>query len=376
MDTKTKNFYNNFVITNKKLTELELFPLENIVKYNKNIVWSTKYGKVKICATRLKQGVTPNILSSIETKQYFLNLLKEKNFQLYNTIEILDEEVKITKKVTIKNDFGILKVKPYSLLAGSIPNIISAIDKTEYFYNYIKFKYPKIFERKLKPISEYIDLKKEMCFIDKYGVTKLRPQSILKGYLPCVKSALNKTSYWINMAKEVHGDKYDYSLVDYKNTKSKVKIICPIHGVIKQSPFTHLKGSGCMKCGCVKSTKHNSNNPNGWNYTSWQKAAERSKNFDSYKVYIIKCWSDQEEFYKVGRTYLEVSKRFNSKEDLPYSYKIIEEIIFKEARKCCEYEKTLKSLLKNKKYTTKIKFAGYTECFSINPLQAKLKTNV
>ena len=34
---------------------------------------------------------------------------------------------------------------------------------------------------------------------------------------------------FIKKAKAVHGDKYDYSLVEYKNSITKVKIICPIH---------------------------------------------------------------------------------------------------------------------------------------------------
>ena len=40
------------------------------------------------------------------------------------------------------------------------------------------------------------------------------------------------TEQFIIQAKEVHGDHYDYSLVDYKTNKIKVKIICPIHGVL------------------------------------------------------------------------------------------------------------------------------------------------
>ena len=54
---------------------------------------------------------------------------------------------------------------------------------------------------------------------------------------------------FIEKARNIHGDKYDYSLVDYKNSTTKVKIICPIHGVFEQKPNIHLDGSGCIKCG-------------------------------------------------------------------------------------------------------------------------------
>ena len=56
------------------------------------------------------------------------------------------------------------------------------------------------------------------------------------------------TEEFIKKAKAVHGDKYDYSLVDYNNARTKVKIICPIHGVFEQEPRVHLTNRGCKKC--------------------------------------------------------------------------------------------------------------------------------
>lgn len=50
-------------------------------------------------------------------------------------------------------------------------------------------------------------------------------------------------------ARKIHGDKYDYSKVEYKNNKTKIVITCPIHGDFLQSPNSHLKGRGCKKCG-------------------------------------------------------------------------------------------------------------------------------
>ena len=65
------------------------------------------------------------------------------------------------------------------------------------------------------------------------------------------------TTYeFIEKAKKVHGDKYDYSLVDYIDSKSKVKIICNIHGVFEQIPNSHLNKKGCSICANnIKSTK-------------------------------------------------------------------------------------------------------------------------
>jgi very-short-patch-repair endonuclease len=46
----------------------------------------------------------------------------------------------------------------------------------------------------------------------------------------------------------VYGDKYDYSLVQYKNSKTPVEIICPIHGSFFKNPNNHLNGEGCPLC--------------------------------------------------------------------------------------------------------------------------------
>lgn len=54
---------------------------------------------------------------------------------------------------------------------------------------------------------------------------------------------------WIERARKVHGDRYDYSKVRYVNAHTKVVIICPIHGEFEQTPNNHLTGNGCPKCG-------------------------------------------------------------------------------------------------------------------------------
>lgn len=57
------------------------------------------------------------------------------------------------------------------------------------------------------------------------------------------------TEQFIEKAKKVHGNKYDYSLVDYKNSYKRVNIICPEHGVFSQLPYKHLDNHGCPICG-------------------------------------------------------------------------------------------------------------------------------
>ena len=55
----------------------------------------------------------------------------------------------------------------------------------------------------------------------------------------------------IHIYNNIHNNFYDYSSVNYKNSRTKIKIICPIHGVFNQLPHSHKK-SGCKECGRVK----------------------------------------------------------------------------------------------------------------------------
>lgn len=64
-----------------------------------------------------------------------------------------------------------------------------------------------------------------------------------------VLSTRSNTEDFINKAKEIHNDKYDYSKVEYINRQTKVTITCPEHGNFEQQPNAHLSGQGCPLCG-------------------------------------------------------------------------------------------------------------------------------
>lgn len=89
----------------------------------------------------------------------------------------------------------------------------------------------------------------------------------------------NKTI--IERSKKVHGDKYDYSLVKYVNSKTKVKIICPNHGMFEQIPELHYKGNGCKKCGTERNAKR------------------RRKTLDTFIADAIKIHGDKYDYSKV-----------------------------------------------------------------------------
>ena len=64
-----------------------------------------------------------------------------------------------------------------------------------------------------------------------------------------------KKNNFIEKAKKIHGSKYNYSLVKYNDSHTKIKIICPKHGIFEQKPANHISGQGCKKCANEKLSK-------------------------------------------------------------------------------------------------------------------------
>ncbi len=76
----------------------------------------------------------------------------------------------------------------------------------------------------------------------------MKEVSIIK-QLKMLDRKSKKTREFILKSQSVHGDKYIYDLVVYDNCRTKVKIVCPTHGIFGQSPDAHLyKSSGCEQC--------------------------------------------------------------------------------------------------------------------------------
>ena len=108
---------------------------------------------------------------------------------------------------------------------------------------------------------EYINNSTKVCIIcPEHGEFWQRPNHHLRGHgCPKCKNVFKKdTETFINQAKEIHGGKYDYSKVEYVNNRTKVCIICPIHGEFWQTPKNHIKGQGCNKCAIRYRAENNS----------------------------------------------------------------------------------------------------------------------
>ncbi len=104
---------------------------------------------------------------------------------------------------------------------------------------------------------QYVYNKTEVCIICReHGEFWQKPKNHLSGYGCPICSGRKKmrTIDYVKRAKNVHGDKYDYSKTEYKGNKEKVCIICPEHGEFWQQASNHLRGVGCPKCGFIASS--------------------------------------------------------------------------------------------------------------------------
>ncbi len=98
---------------------------------------------------------------------------------------------------------------------------------------------------------EYINAKTKVkiaCFT--HGIFKQTPDNHLNGQKcpHCAGIGKKTTEEFIRQARIIHGGKFDYSNVVYVRKSTKVKIVCQNHGVFEQTPHGHLKGRGCLKC--------------------------------------------------------------------------------------------------------------------------------
>lgn len=220
-------------------------------------------------------------------------------------------------------------------------------------------------------IELYTEIHRKALVKTKYGLCLIRRSHLLRGTLPTIETALNKNDYLKNQFIEKHGYFYNYDKVEYVKDRIPVIITCPIHGDFPQIASSHKQGYGCAKCGYERCSIYQQEFGTGRTLPEWIDAAERSNNFDSYKLYIIECWNDNERFYKIGRTFTTLGVRFRSKREMPYDWEEVK-IITGSAKHIWNLEKQLHKEHKEFKNKPQIKFAGYTECFNID-IKDKIK---
>jgi len=108
-------------------------------------------------------------------------------------------------------------------------------------YDYSKSKYTKAHDKISIICKEHGEFNMEACchYTNKQGCPKCGKESM---------TSKHRKDNWEEDFRKIHGDIYDYSLVEYKNNKTKIKIVCKEHGIFHQSPKGHIRGDGCPNC--------------------------------------------------------------------------------------------------------------------------------
>lgn len=262
-------------------------------------------------------------------------------------------DIKIIGKVDkdyiiIETKYGQHKVQPCNLKAlKTFPKACTSLDTKAYWRNRILELHPELLNIEVEEPCVY--------FTSKYGIGKTSIKSIIqKGY--SIKSAINKTEYFINQCNEKHKNKYKYPNLKYTRSNEKILIECDEHGLFTQLANSHVQGSGCPKCTVYDS----SSSPNtGWNETTISRFPIEKQNSIAY-VYIIRLTSDNENFYKIGFS-TNPTKRFHKFK--PYSIEVIK-LIKLTMIEAIKYEKKLLSLHKENKYIPQYIKCGKHECFN------------
>jgi hypothetical protein len=99
-------------------------------------------------------------------------------------------------------------------------------------------------------LIDYINSSSKIKIVcNKHGIFEQKPNSHLLGFgCPMCAGKNKNTDIFIEESVNIHGDKYDYSKVNYIGSRLKVQIICKEHGIFEQTPTNHLSGKGCPIC--------------------------------------------------------------------------------------------------------------------------------
>lgn len=176
--------------------------------------------------------------------------------------------------------------------------------------------------------------------------------------------AVRKTKEeFILRSKQLHGNLYDYSNINYINNKIKVSIKCKIHGLFLQTPNDHIGGHGCSKC----------QKDNRKNYNLKEAYSEKNKDFP-LNLYVVKIDTLDVIFLKIG-----ISKNIEQRlKNLAVKTKgkikklLIYPCTLQEATLLEDF--ILVNLKKKYSITFPKKFPGYTECLDISSKDAILES--
>jgi hypothetical protein len=189
----------------------------------------------------------------ITTEKFIADAIKVHGDKYdYSKVDYIDSKTKVTITCPIHGDFQqtygchVNRGHGCPRCSGSLVTKEDFLERSKLAHG-DKYDYSKVnYINSMTPVTI-------ICPI--HGEFEQKPGDHMKGHgcPECSGCKKRTTEDFIQEAKEIHGDKYDYSLVNYTSTDDPVKIICPIHGVFEQRPSCHLlRNQGCPECSGTK----------------------------------------------------------------------------------------------------------------------------
>ena len=215
-------------------------------------------GGCKLCAFE-KRGAIHKTLKTKTVEKFILDA-REVHGDRYTYSEVNYLGSFLPVAIGCK-DHGLFHQKPHVHLSGhGCPTCATqgTRSNTEDFITAARARHGERFDYSLVAYVKSTTPVKIICLV--HGIFEQEPNSHLQngGCKRCGIEARSEattkdTKFFIDKAKEVHGDRYDYAKSDYLGATTTIEIGCKIHGSFWQQPNTHYKGHGCPKCAASQS---------------------------------------------------------------------------------------------------------------------------
>lgn len=354
---------------------------------------SLRAGNSSSCGCILPEFVNSLFNSQQEIFKYKASLVHGNKYDY----QVTDYKHSQEDIYIVCRDHGSFRQKPSNHLSGSGCPRCSGVRGNDYDLYLTKLtcdKHNEIFysNSKCKVCAEEKELNDSKSFIEKaievHGnrydytntvfISRLEDVSILchrhgeffqKAYSHldgknCLKCSIEDRGLgfegFIEKSKDKHGDRYDYSLVNYSHILTPVEIICSSHGPFWQKPSVHFNGSNCPKCSIeARSEKQH------WNYLERCRLNPEMGQAIGC-IYLLRMSYGTESFLKVGISSNHKKRLARYKEE-GIDYEIIS---MKEMRNvdAAVLERDILSDIKKAgfKYLPQVEFKGYTECSTLD----------
>ncbi len=207
-----------------------------------------------------KCGRISTTFKQTTTTDAFIQKAKQIHKEKYNYSKV-DYTKAHGKVIIICNEHGEFNQSADSHLRGSgCPKCIGRLRTTDDFRLEAQIVHGNKYDYTLVQY-EYATTK-VIIICKTHGKFMQQPNNHLLGN-GCPECGKNQTSeklksstlQFIERAKSIHKESYDYAKVNYINANTKVMILCNKHGMFQQQPNNHLSGQGCPKCACVGYSK-------------------------------------------------------------------------------------------------------------------------